>query len=592
MVALGWFPNSPRPASGRAYVSQDASLRSQSRLGLDALLLVAVAVLFYGLIRLSYQIAAPIEDIATPATLATDPIHLPYYAARSLLRMFAALAASLGFTLIYATAAARSRRAEKVLIPLLDILQSVPVLGFLSVTLSLWLWLFPGSEIGVELASIFAIFTAQVWNMTFAFYQSLVTLPRELDEASRLLRLTKWQRFWRLDVPHGVIPLVWNGMMSFGGGWFFLIASEVIAVNNQQYALPGIGSYVAAASTGQEIGRLLLAIGVMIVMVIGVNFLFWRPLTAWSERFRMGDSMGVTQQRSVVLNVLRRSAIPGALAQVLRPVGVGLDRFTRPFGLAESPLAGNTARRRIGDVAFGILVTAAVGWGLVRMLTYIDGGVGLAEFGTAAWLGMLTFSRVVVLLIVSTLIWVPIGVWIGLNPRVTQVAQPIVQVLASFPANFLFPFVTMALIATGISLNVGGILLMALGAQWYILFNVIAGAAAIPNDLCEVATNLRLTRNQRWRSLYGPAIFSSWVTGGITAAGGAWNASIVAEVVSYGDQRLTARGLGAYITEATAQGDFARTLIGVVVMSIFVVGLNRVFWKPLYRLAERRFALS
>ncbi|WP_144588616.1 ABC transporter permease subunit [Brevibacterium casei] len=576
----------------RPFASQDASLRSRGHFGADVIVLAGVAVIFWLLIQLSHGITEPFDQVLAPSTVSTDPSNLPYYAARSLLRMFAALAVSTLFAFVYATAAARLRRAEKVLLPTLDVLQSVPVLGFLSITLSVWLLLFPGTALGVECAAVFAIFTSQVWNMTFAFYQSLITQPRDLDEAARLLRLTKWQRFWKLDVPGGTIPLVWNGMMSFGGGWFFLIASEVISVNNRVYALPGIGSYVAAASQNEQIDRLLLAIAVMIVMVIGVNFVFWRPLTAWAERFRSGDTVTVEQQRSIVLDLLRRSVIPAIIARALRPVAAGLERATRPLGRADRPLRINHARRRAGDIVFTVIVCGLIAFGLVRMLVYIGEHTGLDQFAVAAGLGLVTFARVLVLLILGTLIWVPVGVWIGLSPKVTRFAQPIVQVLASFPANFLFPFVTLLLIQTGISVNIGGIFLMALGAQWYILFNVIAGAAAIPNDLREAAINLRLNRVQTWRYLYGPAIFASWVTGGITAAGGAWNASIVAEVVSYGDQTLTATGLGAYIAGSTADGDFARTLVGVTVMSIFVVGLNRLFWRRLYSYAERRLSLT
>ncbi len=577
----------PRPFAG-----QDAPLRSRGHLGADMIVLAGVAVIFWLLIQLSHGITEPFDQVLAPSTVSTDPANLPYYAARSLLRMFAALAVSTLFAFVYATAAARLRRAEKVLLPTLDVLQSVPVLGFLSITLSVWLLLFPGTALGVECAAVFAIFTSQVWNMTFAFYQSLITQPRDLDEAARVLRLTKWQRFWKLDVPGGTIPLVWNGMMSFGGGWFFLIASEVISVNNRVYALPGIGSYVAAASQNKQIGRLLLAIAVMIVLVIGVNFVFWRPLTAWAERFRSGDTVTVEQQRSIVLDLLRRSVIPAIITRALRPVAACLERATRPLGRADRPLRINHARRRAGDIAFTVIVCGLIAFGLVRMLAYLGEHTGLDQFAVAAGLGLVTFARVLVLLILGTLIWVPVGVWIGLSPKVTRFAQPIVQVLASFPANFLFPFVTLLLIQTGISLNIGGILLMALGAQWYILFNVIAGTAAIPNDLREAAINLRLNRVQTWRYLYGPAIFASWVTGGFTAAGGAWNASIVAEVVSYGDQTLTATGLGAYIAGSTADGDFARTLVGVTVMSIFVVGLNRLFWRRLYGYAERRLSLT
>jgi len=574
----------------RTFPSPDA-LR---RLPFGPLDLAVFAVILIGLLLLlEVGRGATVSFAPTQVTtISTDPANLPYYAARSLLRMFVALGFSVLFTLGYGYLAARSRRAEKILLPALDVLQSVPVLGFLSITLPVWLLLFPGTALGLEFAAVFAIFTSQAWNMTFSFYQSLITQPRDLDEAARLLRLTRWQRFWKLDVPNGTIPLVWNGMMSFGGGWFFLIASEVVSVNNRAYALPGIGSYVAAASRNEEVGRLLLAIGVMVVMVLGVNFVFWRPLTAWAERFRAGDTVTVDQQRSIVLDVLRRSTIPALVARGLRPLGAGLERATRPFGRADRPLRVNRSRRRAGDIVFAVIVCALIAAGLIRMLMFIGDHAGLDEFVVAAGLGVITFARVLVLLVIGTLIWVPIGVWIGLSPRVTRFAQPVVQVLASFPANFLFPFATLVLIRTGVDLNVGGIFLMALGAQWYILFNVIAGAAAIPNDLREAALSLRLNRVQTWRYLYGPAIFASWVTGGITAAGGAWNASIVAEVVSYGDRTLTANGLGAYIAGSTAAGDFAKTLVGVIVMSVFVVALNRLFWRRLYGYAERRLSLS
>jgi NitT/TauT family transport system permease protein len=570
----------------------EAPLRSRTHWIADAIVMVAVAVVLWLLIRLGQGIGAPFDRVKAASSVSTDPWNLPYYAARSLLRMFVALAASTIFTFVFATAAARLRRAEKVMLPILDILQSVPVLGFLSVTLSVWLTLFPHTMLGVECASVFAIFTSQAWNMTFAFYQSLVTQPRDLDEAARLMRLTKWQRFWKLDVPSGMIPLVWNGMMSFGGGWFFLIASEVISVNNHTYALPGIGSYVAAASANQQIGRMLLAILVMVIMVVGVNALFWRPLTAWAEKFRSGDTASAEVQRSIVLDLLRRSVIPATVSAGLRPIARILDRLTRPFGLADYPLLVNASRRRAGDWLFTVGVLLIIGYGTWHMLVYVHHGTGLGEFGHAAWLGLVTFGRVVILLVLGTVIWVPIGVWIGMNPRVTRIAQPIVQVLASFPANFLFPFITLALIKTGVSLNFGGILLMALGAQWYILFNVIAGASAIPNDLREAATNLQLDKRLKWRTLILPAIFSAWVTGGITAAGGAWNASIVSEIVSYGSHTLTATGLGAYISQATSAGDFPKVLVGVAVMSIYVVGLNRLFWRRLYRIAETRFSLT
>ncbi len=557
----------------------------------DLVVMVALVALLYALLRLAPALNAPFLPKTAPSEVSTDPADLPYYAVRSLLRMFAALFLSTAFTFAYATAAARLRRLEKVLLPVLDILQSVPVLGFLAVTVTAFINLFPGSELGLECASIFAIFTSMAWNMTFAFYYSLISQPRDLDEAARVMRLTKWERFWRLDVPSGMIPLVWNGMMGFGGAWFFLAASESIAVINHRYALPGIGSYAATAIAHGDLGEVGLAIAVMIVMVIGVNFLFWRPVTAWAERFRVEESEAAEKPRSMVLDVLRRSQVPEMLARPLLPVSRLLDRATRPFGLAEHPLAVSRTRERTGDVFFAGVLAAVVFYGAWQALRYVHHTTGLGEFGYAFALGAATLARVMVLTAVATVVWVPVGVWIGMNPRVTRYAQPAVQVLASFPANFVFPLATLVFVAWHIPIDIGAVLLMALGAQWYILFNVIAGASAIPSDLREAMTSLRVGGLLRWKKFILPAIFSSYVTGGITAAGGAWNAAIVAEVVSYGNHHLTAHGLGAYITHATATGNFPQVLVGISVMSVYVVLVNRLLWRRLYALAERRYSL-
>ena len=574
----------------RPYPSTDSLDRPRTRVA-DIVVFLAAALLLWMILRVSSSIDVPFDERSAPSTVSTDPAQLPYYAGRSLLRMFAALGLSLLFTFVYATAAARLRRAQKVMLPVLDILQSVPILGFLSVTITGFIALFPGSTLGLECASIFAIFTSQAWNMTFAFYHSLSSQPREVDEAARNLRLSRWQRFWRVDVPSGMIPLVWNGMMSFGGGWFFLVASEALSVNNHHYALPGIGSYVATATADGDLGKVFIAIGVMMIMVVGVNVMFWRPLTAWAERFRVEESEAAEAPRSVVLNVLRRSHVPALMGRLFGWLVAPLDRLMAVFGLAEHPLRTSAARRRAGDIIFAAVVLVAVSYGVFRLCAYINATAGFEEVAHALALGLVTFGRVIVLVVVATLIWVPIGVWIGLNPKVSRLAQPVVQVLASFPANFLFPLATAVLVSTGISLNWGGIVLMSLGAQWYILFNVIAGASSVPNDLREAAANLQLPRALWWRRLILPAIFPSYVTGGITAAGGAWNASIVAEVVSYGSTTLVATGLGAYIAQATADGDSPHILIGVLVMSFYVVTINRLFWRRLYTLAQRRYSL-
>jgi len=557
----------------------------------DLIVFAALLALLFGLLRLAPALNAPFLPKTPSRPLSTNPANLPYYAARSLLRMFIALFISLVFTFVYATAAARLPRAEKVLIPVLDILQSVPVLGFLAVTVTAFIDLFPGSELGLEFAAIFAIFTSMAWNMTFAFYHSLISQPRELDEAARVMRLTKWERFWKLDVPSGMIPLVWNGMMSFGGAWFFLAASESISVLNHTYVLPGMGSYVAAAIGQSSLSHVGIAIVVMVFIVIGVNFLFWRPVVAWAERFRVEESATAERPRSYVLDVLRRSSVPDLVARPSRPVGRFLDKITRPFGLAEHPLHRPALRARTGDVFFAGGVTVVCLFGAWKALDYVHVHVGLGAFGPAFVDGAATFGRVVVLLIIASIIWVPIGVWIGMDPKVSRLAQPVVQVLASFPANFLFPFAAAFFVATGLSLNIGGIFLMALGAQWYILFNVIAGASAIPSDLREAMRLMNVRGRLRWTKFILPSIFPAYVTGGITAAGGAWNAAIVAEVVSYGHHHLTATGLGAYIAQAASVGDFPKVLIGVSVMSVYVVGLNRLVWRRLYHLAETRYSL-
>ena len=522
--------------------------------------------------------------------ISTDPARLPYYAVRSLIRMFIALFLSVVFTLIYGYAAARSRRAERVLVPLLDILQSVPILGFLSVTVTGFIALFPGSLLGLECASIFAIFTSQAWNMTFSFYYSVKSVPRELDELSRMLRLTRWQRFWKIEVPNGTIGLVWNGMMSFGGGWFFLAASEAISVLNHSYTLPGVGSYVAAAVKAGQLGKVGFGIVTMIVMIVAVNFLFWRPLTAWAERYKYEQSESSEQQRSIALELLLRSNWPRVLGRARLRAAERLGRMMVFLGRDGVSGPVPVRRRRIGDTVYYAALIGALGYGAYRLLDYIGNGVGLGGVGHVFVLGAVTFSRVLVLVVLGTLVWVPIGVWIGFNPRVARFAQPVVQILASFPANFLFPFAVLLFIHTGISLNIGGILLMSLGAQWYILFNTIAGAMAIPTDLREAMDMMGVRGWQRWKRLIIPGILPAYVTGGITAAGGAWNASIVAEVATYGTHTLTATGLGAYIAHATGNGDFPEILTGVTVMSIYVVGLNRLFWRRLYKLASDRYS--
>lgn len=558
----------------------------------DIIVCVGIIALFGVSAFLLQRINQPIGPKGIPSAVSTDLINLPYYTLRSVFRMMLALIASLIFTIIYGSLAARSRRLGKVLIPLLDILQSVPILGFLSATVTIWLVIFPGSMMGVEAASIFAIFTSQAWNMTFSFHRSLLSEPKELDEAVRSLQLTHWQRFWVLDMPNAMIPLLWNCMMSVGGGWFFLTASEMISVNNHTYALPGVGSFVAQSAAENKLGNIWWAILSMIVVVLAIDFFLWKPLTAWAERFRITQSASDEERKSAVLTLIRHSHADEVISKLFSPIREWLEIITRPFGRTGSQWPRKASQRKLGDLVFNIVMAVLILGLAAQMLYFVATRTGLQEFATAGALGALTFARVAVLIFVSSLIWVPVGVYIGMNPKISRIMQPVVQILASFPANFVFPFAMMWFMAWHIDLGWGSIILMALGTQWYILFNVIAGASAIPDDLREMTRSFRLNRMLKWKTLVLPAIFGSWCTGGITAAGGAWNASIVAEIVEYGKNHMATQGLGAYITNATTVGDSVKTLVGVTVMSLIVVLSNRLFWTPLQRYSAKRFVLN
>ena len=563
----------------------------------DAAVVVAVFVLLWLVLALSGDMRVQFDELHPPE-LSLDPALIPYYTGRTVLRMFIAFIASLLFTFGYGYVAANNARARTLMLPLLDILQSVPVLGFLSVTVTGFIALFPGSLLGVECASIFAVFTAQAWNMTFGFYRSLTTIPSDLRDAARIYRLNGWQRVTTLDLPSSAISLVWNSMMSFGGGWFFVAQSEAISVLNKNIKLPGLGSYMAAAVEAGDTRAALYAIAAMIITIVLLDQLFWRPLVAWAEKFKIEQTEARDVPRSWVLDLLRRSFV---LAWLSEHVGSVLSHASSQISTA----ATDTARalttvtpmllRRIAAVAAWIGIVACAVWlaiaafGVVRE---IETELDRSQMLHVVWLGVLTLLRVMTMVVFATLVWTPIGVWIGLRPRVARIAQPLAQIAASFPVNMTFPFVVGFFIATHLPINLGSVLLMALGTQWYILFNVIAGAMAIPSDLREAATAFSLRRWRLWRTLFIPAVFPFWVTGALTASGGAWNASIVAEVASWGKDKLVADGLGAYITEVTEKGDQPAIYFSIVVMALFVVVINRVFWRRLYDLAERKFGLD
>ncbi|KVD77529.1 sulfonate ABC transporter permease [Burkholderia sp. ABCPW 14] len=542
-----------------------------------------------------HETMAPIATLETQK-ISLDPANLPEYALRTTLRMLAAMVASLVFTLVYGTLAAKSRRAGMVLVPILDILQSVPVLGYISFTVAFFLALFPSRVLGAELAAIFAIFTSQAWNMTFSFYQSLRTVPRDLDEVSRGFHLTAWQRFWKLEVPFSMPGLIWNMMMSMSGGWFFVVASEAITVGNHTITLPGIGAYLAQAITDQNLRAVGWVILAMTVVILAYDQLLFRPLVAWADKFRMETTSSGNAPESWLLDLVRRTHL---IHQLLVPAGWFFAKAARiPLRVPSLDAVRFTMPRvekkasRVADIAWAILVivgTIYVAW---RVFVYVKTGVTLAEVGHVLVLGLITLLRVVLLIALASLVWVPVGVWIGLRPAIAEKVQPIAQFLAAFPANLLFPVFVIVIARFHLNADIWLSPLIVLGTQWYILFNVIAGATAYPNDYREAATNFRIRGWQWWRQAILPGIFPYYVTGAITASGGAWNASIVSEFVQWGDTKIQAHGLGAYIAQTTAAGDYPKIILGIAVMSLFVTLFNRLLWRPLYAYAEAKLRLD
>ena len=537
------------------------------------------------------QMERPLSSLQA-APVQFDLVRLPGYAALTTLRMFAALAASLAFTFVVAPLAAKSRKAGLVIVPMLDILQSVPVLGFLTFTVSFFMGLFPGSEMGLELASIFAIFTAQAWNMTFSVYQSMRTVPVELQEASRVFGLSPWMKFWRLELPFAMPGLIWNMMMSMSGAWFFVVASEAITVRGQTVALPGIGSWLSLAIDQRRFGDVGWAVAAMIVVILLYDQLLFRPIVAWADKFRFETTVTGPPPSSWLYDALRRTRLFRLLRQAVDRLAQKVSALGRRDRRPRAPRPPNPATDRIVDRAWLGLVIAAAVLGAGVVARYVAAHLSVADVAQAFGLGVLTLIRVLVLIAVASLIWVPAGVWIGLRPAWAERVQALAQILAAFPANVLFPFAVIAIVALRLDPNIWLSPLMVLGTQWYILFNVIAGASALPGDLREATAVYRLTSWTWWRNFALPGIVPFYVTGALTASGGSWNASIVAEVASWGKTTVEAKGLGSFIADATAKGDAPRVVAGVAVMSIFVIGLNRSLWRPLYALAERRFRLN
>jgi NitT/TauT family transport system permease protein len=554
-----------------------------------ALILVigAMVLIVYG----GEQTTLPLSALdTTPVSL--DPGNLPLYALRTTMRMLLAIVCSIIFTFVYAALAAKSRRAEMVLIPLLDILQSVPILGFLTFTVVFFLNLFPGEVLGAELACVFAIFTSQAWNMTFSMYQSIRNVPKDLDEASQSFHLSGWQRFWRLDVPFAMPGLIWNTMMSMSGGWFFVVASEAITVGNTTVTLPGIGSYVALGIQQQNLPAIGYAILAMLLVIIAYDQLLFRPVVAWADKFRFEQTASGTAPTSWMLDLFRRTRALRALTMPFAAINRVFSNLHVPFPVNMRTSFKSESSSRVIDVVWIALISVVTGYAGWRAYQFMSATLSISDVFTALGDGLITLVRVIVLITLATLIWVPIGVWIGLRPKLAERVQPLAQFLAAFPANLAFPVFVVIIVRYGLNANIWLSPLMILGTQWYILFNVIAGASAFPTDLREAAGSLHLRGWRWWIKAILPGIFPYYITGAITASGGSWNASIVAEVASWGDTHLMATGLGAYIANATEAGDFPRVVLGIVVMCILVTLFNRVLWRPLYAFGERRLRLG
>ncbi|HLJ59387.1 MAG TPA: ABC transporter permease subunit [bacterium] len=554
---------------------------------MDALLLGAVAAVFYMLLAVAPR---ELHRVTPSVTIDLRPAALPRYALLSFMRMCGGYAVSLAFTFVVGYAAARSQSAGRIIVPALDILQSIPVLSFLPAVLLAMIALFPRETTGLEIGSILLIFTGMVWNMAFSFYHSLRTIPEELIEAARAFRLSWWQRFTSLELPASAIGLVWNSVMSWAGGWFFLMATEAFSLGKQSFTLPGLGSYLAEAANKGDFGAILWGLGVLVALIVALDQLVWRPLIAWSERFKVELSESQDTPTSWVLDLLRDSAL---LPQAGRRIRAALARVqTRrpPHRATPEPPRGAVTSRlapwlQWPAIGAGVLVVA---WGALSLLKLV------AALPPGKWIdigegSVATLLRIAIALIISLAWSIPAGVAIGLHPRLSRIAQPLAQIAASVPATAVFPILVLLIIRVGGGLSIASILLMLLGTQWYVLFNAIAGASALPRDLQEAAAVMKVRGWMRWRTLILPAIFPYLVTGGITAQGGAFNASIVSEYVSFEGKTLQTIGLGALVTAAANNGDYPLLASSTVAMGLIVVVVNRLLWRRAARLAEERY---
>ena len=538
------------------------------------------------------EMTAPVSVLKTEL-ISLDPMNLFEYSMRTTLRMFIAMIFSLIFSLVYATIAAKSQRAEEILIPLLDILQSVPILGYISFTVTGFLLLFPGSVMGAECAAIFAIFTSQAWNLTFSFYQSLKTVPKELTEASFIFKMSSWQRFWRVELPFGIPSLVGNIVVSLSGGWFFVVAAEVISVGNNKIILPGIGSYISLALNQENIPSIIYAVIAMIIIIIIYDQLILRTIVAWSDKFRYELTSIGNSPKSWVLTLFHKSLF---IKKIFLPV-IYIGRFIVYFPLfsyvsnnkelkqdQEFPSPGSKSKYWWYSILCGLFILISY-----YLFNFLHNEIKLNEVLEVLQLVLITMFRVFTLVIIASIVWVPVGIYIGSHPRLAAVMQPITQFLAAFPVNLLFPIAVILISKYDLNPDIWLSPLMIIGAQWYILFNVIAGSSSFPNELKEVSKNFNIKGFLWWRKVMLPGIIPYFVTGAITASGGAWNASIVAEVVSFGDKKIVLRGIGSYISQMTVEADFHRIILGIGVLSLCIALVNHFFWQPLYNFSAKKY---
>lgn len=563
-----------------------------------AIVLGGLAIIAWG----ANQMITPYQ-IGQEITISLDPKFLPEYTIKTVLRMLIAMLFSLLFTFIVAPIAAKNRSASKIILSFIDIMQSIPVLGLLSITVVGFIKLFPNSMLGPESASIFAVFTAQVWNITLSLYQSLRTIPLNLQEAARMYQLSPWQKFWCIEVPFGTQGLLWNSMMSMSAGWFFVVLSETIIVSNQNIALPGIGSYISKAICEENFPAILYAIIAMFLVILLYDQLLFRPLLAWANKFTMDLEEDSVQNQSWFLNLLSKTFILkkieiifgllldffiNKLNIIIKNI---IDHYSKPDPINNEPLNYKTNKifYKIAYFIWQITIIIALCYCIFFLTSFIVEKIHFKEIMHVSLLGLITALKVIILIILASLIWVPVGVWIGLNKKASLILQPIIQFLAAFPANFFYPVAVILIVKYSLNKHICTTPLMILGTQWYILFNVIAAMNAVPKEIFLTTKMLGLKGVLWWKRVALPAIFPYYVTGAMTAAGGCWNASIVAEFVKWGDNTIVSLGLGSYIQAHTSIGDFHRIALGISIMCIYVMLFNKLIWRQLYQLASSRF---